>query len=32
MLMVVGIGMGVAFMAWALSNKEQKEERDETQD
>jgi len=29
--MIVGIGMGVAFMAWALSSKEQKEERDEEQ-
>jgi hypothetical protein len=30
--MIVGIAMGVAFMAWALSSKEQKEEREEEQD
>jgi len=30
--MVVGIGMGVAFMAWALSSKDQKEESEEKQD
>jgi hypothetical protein len=30
--MAVGIGMGVAFMAWALSSKDQKKEREEEQD
>jgi hypothetical protein len=30
--MIVGIAMGVAFMAWALSSKEKVEEREEEQD
>ncbi len=27
--MIVGIAMGVAFMAWALSSKDKEEEREE---
>jgi hypothetical protein len=30
--MIIGIAMGVAFMAWALSSKDKEEEREEELD